>query len=58
MNFPKRIAAGFLLALVWLKPAEAAPTFQPVGNTLVMSNANVRLEYNLTTGTTDFYWQN
>lgn len=27
-------------------------------NTLVMSNANVRLEYNLPAGTTDFYWQN
>ncbi len=41
-----------------LKSAEAAPSFQQVGSTLVMSNANVRLVYNLTAGTTDFYWQN
>jgi hypothetical protein len=27
-------------------------------NTLVMSNAHVRLEYNLSAGTTDFYWEN
>src|ERR1039458_9758936 len=58
MNFQKRIAAGVLLALVLLKPAEAAPSFQQIGNMLVMSNVNVRLEYNLNTGTTDFYWQN
>src|SRR6266568_4624402 len=58
MNFRRPITAGVLLALILLKPAEAAPTFQQIGNTLVMSNVNVRLEYNLTTGTTDFYWQN
>jgi hypothetical protein len=58
MNSRKLIAAGVLLAIVLLKPAEAAPSFQQTGNTLVMSNANVRLEYNLNAGTTDFYWQN
>jgi autotransporter-associated beta strand protein len=58
MNSRKFIAAGVLLAIVLLKPTEAAPSFQQVGNTLVMSNVNVRLEYNLATGTTDFYWQN
>ncbi|HSY19573.1 MAG TPA: autotransporter-associated beta strand repeat-containing protein [Candidatus Acidoferrales bacterium] len=58
MNFRKRIAAGILLALAGLWPAAAAPSFQQIGNTLVMSNANVRLQYDLTAGTTDFYWQN
>src|ERR1700744_5070536 len=58
LNAYKQFALGVLLALVWLKPAASAPSFQPVGNTLVMSNANVRLEYNLTAGTTDFYWKN
>src|SRR5258706_16415672 len=58
MHFRKRIAAGVWLALVLLKPAEAAPSFQQIGNTLVMSNVNVRLEYNLNAGTADFYWQN
>src|SRR5260221_9559702 len=58
MNFRKHIAVGYLLALVLLKPAEAAPSFQQVGNTLVMSNVNVRLEYNLNAGTVDFYWKN
>src|SRR5216684_5848521 len=58
MNFRKHIAAGFLLLLMASRPAGAAPSFQQVGNTLVMSNANVRLEYNLNAGTTDFYWKN
>ncbi|MBW8863770.1 MAG: hypothetical protein JF609_02395, partial [Verrucomicrobia bacterium] len=39
-------------------PAKGAPSFQKVGNTLIMSNVNVRLEYNLAAGTTDFYWKN
>ncbi len=38
-------------------PAVAA-SFQQTGSTLTMSNANVRLDYNLTGGTTDFYWNN
>ena len=58
MNSRKHIAAGVLLAFVLLKPAEADPSFQQIGNTLVMSNVNIRLEYNLNAGTTDFYWQN
>src|SRR5438067_10125555 len=36
----------------------ALPSFQQIGNTLVMSNVNVRVEYNLATGRSDFYWQN
>jgi hypothetical protein len=46
------------MALVLSGTAVAAPSFQQLGNTLVMSNGNVRLEYNLSAGTTDFYWQN
>jgi alpha-galactosidase len=58
MNFQKHIVAGFLLTLILSRPAGAAPSFQQAGSTLVMSNANVRLEYNLNAGTTDFYWKN
>jgi autotransporter-associated beta strand protein len=58
MNLLKLIVAGFFIPFVLWKPAEAAPTFQQSGNILVMSNANVRLEYNLNAGTTDFYWKN
>lgn len=36
----------------------AAPSFQQAGSLLVMSNASVRVEYNLSAGTSDFYWQN
>ena len=52
------VVAGLLLVFLLLKPVEAAPSFQKNGNTLVMSNADVLLEYNLKAGTTDFYWQN
>ena len=40
------------------RPILATSSFQQVGNTLVMSNADVRLVYNLNGGTTDFYWKN
>jgi len=46
--------------LIWVVSstvAGASPSFQQVGNTLVMSNGNVRLEYNLNAGTTAFLWQ-
>jgi hypothetical protein len=36
----------------------AAPSFQQVGSTLIMSNFNVQVQYNLTSGRSDFYWQN
>ncbi len=58
MTFPRHLVAGVFLTFVWLKPVGAAPSFQHIGNTLIMSNANVRLEYNLTAGTADFYWKN
>ena len=38
--------------------AAASPGFQQVGKLLVISNVNVRVEYNLNTGTADFFWQN
>ncbi|HWY32771.1 MAG TPA: hypothetical protein VNX46_18550, partial [Candidatus Acidoferrum sp.] len=58
MEYVRRAAAFVLLTFLLLKPAVAAPTFSQIGNTLVMSNANVLLDYNLKAGTTDFYWQN
>lgn len=57
-----KAVAGAVTALgAWfaLAPAAAAsPDFRQTGNTLLMSNVNVRLEYNLATGRTDFYWRN
>jgi alpha-galactosidase len=52
--FGLMLAAGIWL---WSNPCFGA-TFQQSGNTLIMSNGNVRLEYNLTAGTTDFFWKN
>jgi autotransporter-associated beta strand protein len=49
---------SMIVFLLLSSPTRADPSFQQVGNTLVMSNANVRLEYNLNAGTIDFYWQN
>ncbi len=46
------------MGLALLQSVNAASSFQQVGNTLVMSNGNVRLEYHLNAGTTDFYWNN
>ena len=46
------------MALILTGTTFATPSFQQIGNTLVMSNGNVRLEYNLVAGTTDFYWRN
>jgi autotransporter-associated beta strand protein len=61
MRAQYQIAIGVLLTFVSFfpsKPAQATPSFQQVGNILVMSNAAVTLDYNLNAGTTDFYWQN
>jgi hypothetical protein len=43
-----------LLSLL-VKLVQADPNFQQVGSTLVMSNGNARLDYQLDAGTTDFY---
>jgi hypothetical protein len=56
-----QIVAGLLAAIVCLFSTgtlRANASFRQVGNLLVMSNGNVRLEYNLNAGTTDFYWNN
>jgi alpha-galactosidase len=58
MKVRGQVVAGLWLVFLLLKPVAAAPLFQKTGNTLVMSNADVLLEYNLKAGTTDFYWQN
>ncbi len=61
MSLPKRfvIRSVFVFALLLVvKPLLAAPAFQQSGNTLIMSNVDVVLKYNLTAGTTDFYWKN
>jgi hypothetical protein len=48
-----------LITLVCSAPMlTPAASFREEVGTLVMSNANVRLEYNLTSGRSDFYWQN
>jgi alpha-galactosidase len=49
-----------LLILVFQVPAMAGPLLPPVqvGSLLKMTNANVRLEYDLGTGRANFYWQN
>jgi hypothetical protein len=50
------LALGMLLGLV----AAAGPLLPPsqVGHLLEMTNGNVRLEYDLSTGRANFYWQN
>lgn len=58
MKVQVEVVIGLLLAFTLLNQAEADPSFQQVGNTLVMSNGNVQLVYNLNAGTTDFYWEN
>ena len=55
--FAKKVFAASVLLFLAIR-VEAAPSFQQIGNTLVMSNGNVRLEYNLGTGATDFFWNN
>jgi hypothetical protein len=51
---------GLALGLLWGAAAEASPLLPPsqVGHTLKMTNTNVRLEYDLSTGRANFYWQN
>jgi hypothetical protein len=53
---PEFLAAALLFLL--LEPSRASSLFQQIGNSLVMSNGNVRLEYNLKAGTADFFWKN
>ncbi len=52
------LICGVLGLLSVASATAATPIFQQTGSVLVMSNANVRVEYNLATGTADFFWQN
>jgi alpha-galactosidase len=58
MKVGKAAVAGLFSLFLLSGFAKSAPTFQQIGNTLIMSNANVVLAYNLSAGTTDFYWKN
>src|ERR1700744_3670343 len=46
------------LASLFPLHADALPSFQQNGSTLVMSNGNVRVEYHLNAGNADFFWNN
>jgi len=56
-NLPRGI---LLVCFLAFSPAtvHGQPVFQQAGNLLIMSNADMTLQYNLGAGTTDFYWQN
>jgi hypothetical protein len=51
---------GFALGLLLRSPGAAGPLLPPsqVGHWLKMTNVNVRLDYDLSTGRANFYWQN
>jgi alpha-galactosidase len=51
---------GLVVGLLAALPAAGGSLLPPsqVGNLLEMTNANVRLEYDLSTGRANFYWQN
>jgi alpha-galactosidase len=58
-----RATAGFATALaLWTCPLSiaAGPLQTPaqIGNILKMTNANVRIDYDLSTGRANFFWQN
>lgn len=61
MMIPARLAAILVFAIYLLAgplPVQGAPSFSQTGSVLVMSNANVALQYDLSSGNTAFYWQN
>jgi alpha-galactosidase len=49
---------AIFVCLLSLQSIKANPSFQQIGSTLVMSNGNFSLQYNLNAGTTDFFWKN
>lgn len=51
---------SLLTGMALLLPCAAGPLLPPVqsGNVVKMTNANVRLDYDLSTGRANFYWQN
>src|SRR5260370_589271 len=56
----KGLGLGLALAALLGSPVGAGPLSPPsqVGHLLKMTNANVRLDYDLSTGRANFYWQN
>src|SRR5579863_1500196 len=58
MSLKHGVIGALLLAGVLSQSLSASPSFQQTGNTLTMSNGNVRVDYNLATGTANFYWSN
>src|SRR5258706_335516 len=46
------------VSILFLSISAPAASFVQIGHTLLMSNTNVRVEYNLNAGTADFFWQN
>src|SRR5258708_34964716 len=57
-NFERLFVDALSVLSVSLGYAGQLQTPMQVGNLLQMTNGNVRLEYNLTTGRANFYWQN
>jgi fibronectin type 3 domain-containing protein len=57
-NLLCRILGSAVVLAFALMTARANPVVWQSGNILVMSNVNVQVQYDLTTGTADFYWQN
>ena len=53
-----KIKISLIVALTLLASSVFSATFWQSGNLVVMSNADVRLEYNLTSGNTAFFWNN
>jgi alpha-galactosidase len=53
-----RITAAAWLVLCSAPVVVGAPSFQQAGSTLIMSNVNEQVRYTLTSGRSDFYWQN
>lgn len=49
---------GILLCCFASTALFATPLFQQSGNVLVLSNANVRVEFSLSSGRADFFWRN
>jgi hypothetical protein len=47
----------FVLSGLWPIRSSALPSFQQSGDLLVMANGNVRVEFNLKAGRTDFFWK-
>jgi hypothetical protein len=54
---PLGFIAGSLLAMISLNSPAGTPLFRQDGNLLMMSNANVCVQYDLDSGVAGFYWK-